>query len=1052
MKSIERIINRPVSVAVGVILVILFGIISLLRVPIQLTPEVVKPEITVETFWRGASPLEVEREIINRQEEQLKAIPGLVEMTSESQDSLGLITLTFRTGTDLDAAVLQVSNRLEQVREFPEDAEKPVIRTVNVSASAIGWFILKTTDDNPLDINRYHNFAEDVIKPRFERVPGVAISNVFGGNEMEMQIQVDPAVMASLNVTIPDIIKTLDRENTNITAGDFNEGKRRFIVRTVSEYTSPEDIKNVVVKKTRDGKRIFLKDVARVHLGYKKPLRSVRQNGEPAIAINAVRESGANTLEVMDGLKKAVKELNNGILRENGLYLTQVYDETEYINGAIDLVQHNLLLGGLLAVIILLLFLRSITSTIIVTTAIPISVVGTFIILFFVGGNLNVVFLAGITFAVGMVVDVAIVVLENIYRHRQMGKSRNSAVVDGMREVWGAIFASTITTIAVFLPILFIREEIGQLFRDIAVAISTAVGLSLLVAITVIPTFAAKILGRGVRQHREQRDRGIGNLFGLIELTSKFRESISHGVYRICKSTILRFSVVSGFTLFFFFLAYFLLPKAEYLPEGNRNLVLGILLPPPGYNLDEIRRIGESIENDLRPYWEKSHINPGPEDPEGPAVRNFFYVASGRQVFMGVRTRDPGRIREIIPILQRSLRKVPGMIAIVHQASIFARGLGTGRSVDIEFSGPDLDKLVNMGAKAFGQLAGLMPQAQIRPIPSLDLGNPEVQIIPDRVLAADLDMNALDLGMTVNVLLDGAKASDYYMEGKRIDLTVMGIDSYEWKTRHVKDIPLRTGNGKGVTLGTIADVVVTNGPEQINHVERERTVAISVVPPIEMPLQEAMEIVGEKVVTPMEREGLLSPPYRVRLRGTVDELVVTRKALKWNIILAALITYLLMAALFESFLYSFVIMFSIPLAAGGGVLGLWLVSKVIAYQTLDILTMLGFVILIGTVVNNAILIIHQALVYIREDGEDPRRAVERSVNIRVRPIFMSTLTSIFGMLPLILFTGPGSELYRGIGSVVVGGLLVSTVFTLFLVPALFSLLMDLKKWILGRYV
>ncbi|MFQ5589461.1 MAG: efflux RND transporter permease subunit, partial [Nitrospiria bacterium] len=675
----------------------LFGGIALFKIPIQLTPEVVKPEITVETFWRGASPREIEREIVERQEEQLKAISGLVEMRSESRESRGEIVLTFETGTNLDTALLNVSNRLDQVTNFPVDADRPVLRTVNVASSAIAWFILKTKPDNKTDINTYHDFAEDVIKARFERVAGVAISNVFGGNVREMQVLVDPNVIAARNITILDINTALVRENADVSAGDFDEGKRRYLVRTLGEYRSPEDIGNVVVKRV-GGQPIFIKDVAEVAIGYKKPLRSVRQNGEPAIAVNALQESGANTLDVMAGLQKALAELNAGILGENGLYITQVYDETDYINSSIDLVQQNLIVGGFLAVAVLILFLRSASSTLIVATAIPISVVGTFIILLLLGRNMNVVSMAGMAFAVGMVVDVAIVVLENIYRHRQLGKARVTAVADGMREVWGAVLASTLTTVAVFLPILFIEEQIGQLFKDIAIAISASVGLSLLVAVTVIPTFASKIIEAG--RAEKGASGAFSNLFGLVPLAARFADGVARTVYHICSRPLLSLGVVAGMTALSLGLAWLLMPKAEYLPEGNRNLVLGILLPPPGYNLEEIKKIGEQIEADIRPYWEKDPVHPKATDPEGPTATNFFYVASGRQVFMGVRVKEPERIREMIPVMQGALQKIPGMIAIVLQSGLFSRGIGEGRSIDVAFSGPELEKLVGLAGRA----------------------------------------------------------------------------------------------------------------------------------------------------------------------------------------------------------------------------------------------------------------------------------------------------------------------------------------------------------------
>lgn len=1043
MTFIETMIKRPVSVIVGVILLLLFGLIALFKIPIQLTPEVIKPEITVETFWRGASAREIEREVTERQEEQLKSIPGLVQMTSESRESRSQIVLTFQTETDLDTALLNVSNRLNQVTHLPSDAERPVLRTVNVASSAIAWFILKPVSGNENDINTYHDFAEDFIKTRFERVLGVAMSNVFGGWEREMQVVIDPNVIAARNVTILDLTRALARENANVSAGDFEEGKRRYLVRTLGEYRSPEDIEDIVIKRV-GGKHIFLKDVARVALGYKKPLRSVRQNGEAAIAVNALQESGANTLDIMDGLRTAVAELNAGILKDKGLYITQVYDETDYINSSLDLVKQNLIVGGLLAVFVLILFLRSVSSTLIVAMTIPISVIGTFIVLHMLGRNLNVVSLAGMAFAVGMVVDVAIVVLENIYRHRQLGKSRAKAVIDGMNEVWGAVFASTLTTIAVFLPIFFIEEQIGQLFRDIAIAISASVALSLIVAMTVIPTFSAMILGGA-------KDRGKENpLFGLVPLAGRFADGIAELVFYICRRPVISLGVVVGMTVFSLSLAWFLMPKAEYLPEGNRNLVLGILLPPPGYNLDEIQRIGKMIETDIRPYWEKDPDNPKDTDPDGPAVANFFYVASGQQVFMGVRVYESERIREMIPVMQAALRKIPGMIAIVVQSGLFSRGIGAGRSIDVAFSGPDLNHLVALGGRAFGQLMALMPGAQIRPIPSLDLGTPEIHILPDRVRMADVGLNAQDLGKIVDALLDGTKASEYFDDGERLDLVVTGDDRFKWHSHDLERIPIRSPSGKIVTLGSVAEIVITNGPQQVNHLERERTVSVRVVPPIDIPLEEAMDMISAKVLAPMKADGSLSLPYRVRLSGTADDLVVTRKAIQWNLVIAGLITYLLIAALFESFLYAFVIMISVPLAAGGGFLGLWLVSTFVTYQTLDVLTMLGFIILIGTVVNNAILIVHQALHYMREDGMEAVEAMKQSVRVRVRPIFMSTMTSVFGMLPLVLFTGPGSEIYRGIGSVVVGGLTLSTLFTLFLVPALFTLMTHIKNISFGK--
>ncbi|KRT63003.1 MAG: acriflavin resistance protein, hydrophobic/amphiphilic exporter-1 (mainly G- bacteria), HAE1 family, partial [Candidatus Dadabacteria bacterium CSP1-2] len=486
MKIVDESIKHPVSVIVGIIFIILFGIISLFKIPVQLTPDVEKPRITVDTTWIGGSPQEVESEIVRKQEDELKSAEGLVEMTSESADGSGSIILELGLGTDLDAALLKVSNRLDQVKEYPFEADKPVIRSVDVRGSAMAWFTLKPLPGKDIDIDKLHDFAEDFIKPRFERVSGVASSNVFGGQEREMQVVVDPDALAARGITLFEMAQALDKENENISGGDFEEGKRRYIVRTVGEYGSPEDIENVVITR-KNGVPVYVRDVATVRLGYKDHEYAVRQNGQPAIAINALRETGANAIDVMAGLREAMMELNEGILKDRGLVLYNVYDETTYINNSIDLVEKDVVIGSILAIAVLLLFLRSGSSTFIISIAIPISIIGSFVMMMFFGRTINVISLAGMGFAIGIFIDNSIVVLENIYRHIQMGKSRLKAAYDGTVEVWGAILASTLTNVAVFLPVIFVQEQAGQLFRDIAIAISFAVLLNLIVSITLIP-------------------------------------------------------------------------------------------------------------------------------------------------------------------------------------------------------------------------------------------------------------------------------------------------------------------------------------------------------------------------------------------------------------------------------------------------------------------------------------------------------------------------------------------------------------------------------------
>ena len=1052
MRLIELSIEHPVSVSVGVLFIVLFGMVSLFRLPIQLTPNVEKPEITVETRWPGGSPQEVEREIVDEQEKQLKNVDGMEKMTSESTEGQGSITLKFPAGTHIDSALLKVSNRLNQVQEYPNTAREPIIYNVNPRANAMGWFIFRPLENNPIDIYTQRDFAEDYIKPRFERVPGVATSNVFGGRDRELQVIVDPAKLSARKITLMEMGQALDRENRNFSAGTFDEGKRRYLVRTVGEYTDPKSIENIIIT-SRNGKPVYVRDVAEIKLGYRDADFVVRQRGHPAIAINTQRAYGANVLDTMEGLRRAVKELNEGIVKERGFQLYQVYDETDYIERALTLVQKNLIIGSVLAILILWIFLRNPSSTLVIGIAIPISVVGTFIILQLLGRSLNVVSLAGMTFAAGMVVDNAVIVLENIYRHREMGKSRTQAAYDGTAEVWGAVLASTLTTMAVFIPILFIQEQAGQLFRDIALAIAGGVGLSLLVAITVIPSLSAKILNANLTPSTEGTKKGLLPLqlqpgyLKISQMAGRFRDWIADTTFTLSGSIPKRLSIVIGLTAVSLLGAWLLIPKAEYLPEGNRNLIFGMLFPPPGYNLKELTAMGETIEDSLRPYWEARPNSPEAIELGAPTITNFFYVARGRFAFMGAIADDPLRVKELFPVMQKAISPLPGTFGIITQPSLFSRGIAGGRSIDVEITGPHLEDLVRIGGQLFGLIAQQIPGAQIRPIPSLDLGNPEIRLVPRRKRAADLNLSNQELGFMVNVLIDGAKVSDYQYEGEEIDLTLKGEDRYAERIQDIEQLPIYTPSGKQVTLGSIADIQLITGPEQINHIERERAITLQVIPPEKLPLEAAMETIQFKIVNPMIESGQLGGSTRITLSGTVDDLTLTFHAFKWNFLLALLITYLLMASLFESFLFPFVIMFSVPLSTVGGFLGLRLVNTY-TYQPMDILTMLGFVILIGIVVNNAILIVHQALNNIRYQKLPLREAVRESVRSRIRPIFMSVSTTLFGLSPLVIFSGSGSELYRGIGSVVLGGLFVSTIFTLFIVPALFSLSMEAKEKLL----
>ena len=1085
MNLIAASVANPVKAAVGVLLVTLFGTLAVITMPVQLTPEVQVPTIAVAARWLGASPQEIEQEIVQPLEEQLRSVEGLVKLSSESSDSVAAISMEFAVGTDMSQALVKVNTRVQQVRDWPIDADRPVIKTAGADDRPVAWLILgqaapdtatleraqadhpalaaeigrvasarsadlalyrlrtlvaahpelKGLEPPPVDVEALKRLAENEIETRLERVDGVSGADLVGGREDELQVSVDPQQLAARTLTIEDLRAALANQNKDTSGGDVWEGKRRYVVRTLGQFRSLEQVGGVIITR-RDGKPVYVRDVATVQLGTKKPQGVVRRFGSKNIAVKITRETGANVLDLMRQLRAVVADIDRG-LQPRGLALSVVYDETTYIDSAIGLVRDNIVVGGALTIVTLLVFLRSVRSTLIVAIAIPVSVVGTFLVLAAFGRTLNVISLAGMAFAVGMLVDNAVVVLESIFTRWTAGADARTAAVKGAGEVWGAVLASTLTTVAVFLPVLFVREEAGQLFGDIALAISAAVLLSLVVSVLVVPVAAAWLLGTA-------RPSVGGAADPVARLGTAFTAGVV-GLDRFLLATWPRKLLASAAIVATATVAtWLLLPKVEYLPEGNRNLVFGILLPPPGYNLDELLRMGDVIEQRLLPYWDVDPGTPEAAALDAPILGDMFFVARGRSVFLGLRALEPLQASGLVPLVRKVSGDLPGTFAVAKQSSLFERGIGGGRSIDIEITGPDLAKLVQLGGRVMGLLAEATPGSQNLPKPSLDLSSPEVQLVPRLEQAADMRLDARQLGYMVDCLVDGGYATDYFLGSDRIDLVIKGDERFVQRTQDLRSLPVITPGGQLVPLEAVAEVrQFSSGPEQILHRERERAITVQVSPPERMPLEEAQNRIQAMVIDPLLASGALDGGYQITLGGTADQLRATWKALWFNLVIAALITYLLMAALFESWFYPAVIIAAVPLGSIGGLLGLAVLNAIGGpfgvFQPLDVLTMLGFVILIGTVVNNPILIVDRALQLVRYEGAEPIDAILEAVRSRIRPIFMTTFTTVLGLLPLVIFPGAGSELYRGLGSVLLGGLLVSTFVTLVLVPLLLGL-------------
>ncbi|MFI4859117.1 MAG: efflux RND transporter permease subunit [Phycisphaerales bacterium JB063] len=1153
MDPIRFAIDNPVKVFVGVILLLLFGALAVVSIPIQLTPNTDPTIITISTNWTGKSPEEVEKEIIEQQEDVLKNLAGLMKMTATATQGSAEIELEFGVGVDLQLARALVSDALREVPSYDEDVDEPVITTGEAGpGSPIAW-LLMTSEEPGFDVQSLGDLANDDIKPFLERTPGVSEVRIYGGREREVHIAFDPERVAQRQLTIADLGGALRGENVNYSAGNVDEGRYDVRVRTVGQYDTLDAIRDTVVAYDPDGGPIRVRDVADVRLTYEKRRSFVRSRGELALAMPAYRESGSNVIEVMNGLNERIEQVNRDVLpgvalqiqQEQGLanpptlQLRKVYDETGYIYDALDLVKNNLIIGGVLAVLALLLFLElgrrpllvlfatpllvvvmlavllfpegtirwwvsvgALTGiglvvlyfarpTAVVAAAIPISIIGTFVVMFVSGRNLNVISLAGLAFAVGMVVDNAIVVLENTDRHLAMGKSRMKAAYDAGKEVWGAILASTLTTLAVFLPILFIEEEAGQLFRDIALALCAAVTLSLIVSITVIPTLSSRMLReRSAREPSALERYSPAHFFGWVA------RGYGQLIYRLtsghASGVVGRVTIVAVLTLVSVMGAWQLMPATDYLPRGNKNLVFGIMINPPGYNIKTDEQIAQVVESQIRPYWEADDMDdlthlPKPMLPFGggevdnvPPVDNYFIVSFNGTMFNGATSQDKENIKPLEGLLGSATSSVPGSIGFASQSSLFGRGAAGSRSIDVEVSGDNLDEVRDSATALLNALRGAYGFGGVQPSPlTFDKPRREVIFRIDRVRAADLGIDVDALGRSVSAMVDGLIIGDYRYRGDSIDIVAKNANGDGYPPEQLARLPVAyrtpTGEQGTIPLSQIATLERSDAPQEITRIEESRAVTLSVTPPDDVPLEQAEQDI-HAIVTHLRSEagGAVIPiTVNIAYAGSASKLEQVRTAMlgEWTgfnghslrslgvsrLFIALLVTFLLMAALFESFLYPLVIMFAVPLAAVGGFLGLAFVHRLNPNQQLDTLTMLGFIILIGVVVNNAILIVHQALNYMRGLGEGegdttgalgPREAIRASVQSRIRPIFMTTATSVAGMLPLVLMPGSGSELYRGLGSVVVGGLVVSTLFTLVVVPLLFSLAIDLK---LGLY-
>jgi multidrug efflux pump subunit AcrB len=999
-------LRNPAAIAVAVAVLVLFGGYSLSRLPIQLFPDIENPEITIQTSWRAASPREIESEIVEPIEAVLRGLPGMAQMRAYANPGNAWISLEFGLEADMQKALMDVIARMNRIDPLPRDASQPVIMVGggNGGTPALTYFFLQLLPGTEGGIHDYFPFAEDTIRPAIETVPGVASvqSTEYGsGNMQELQILFDPQRAADLGVPLPEIAARLGQAN-DISGGFVDVGRRQYTLRFTGRY-QPRELGDMIFD-WRDGRPVRLGDIADIQVVRGDDGAHPTQNGNPAISIRIDRESGANVLQTLNAVKAVVEELNEGAVGDRGLVLVQSFDASVFIYRAINLVTGNLLLGMCLAIGVLWWFLRRLRATIIVAIAIPISLFATFILLKITGNSLNVISLAGLAFATGMVLDAAIVVLENIVRLRERGLESREAALEGTNQVWGALLASTATTVAIFLPVIFMREVEGQLFGDLAITIAIAVVMSLLVAITVLPLTSHLWLREG----------------GLKDTHTKTWSAITEWIMAATQTVARRRTLAAGLLIVPLGASFLLMPELDYLPPVKRDAVDAYFQFPAGAST---RTINEEYIQEL-----DRRMAPLMSGEREPALKNYYILTWNGGGGMGARVKDQSRVGELEEIIRNEIfADLPDLRFFASQGNLFG-GFGGERVVDIHLQSRDRDSLATVAALGQRLLNEQLPGATVQVRPSLEQAEPELQLRPRDRRISEAGWTRRDMGNIVRALGDGLYVGEHFDGEKRMDIILRAA---QWDApEQLAATPLATTTGDTVMLGELVDVARTVGPSQLVRIDRRRTVTLDIRPPENMSLEHVMTTLKEGV-EPALLEALPADGS-IQYGGSANALNRAISTMGSNFGVAVLLLLLLMAALFRSIRDSLLVVLAMPLAMVGGVIALRLLNLV-TFQPLDLLTMIGFVILLGLVVNNAILLVHQTR-SAENKGHSRTEAVRQALQTRMRPIFMSTLTSIFGMLPLLLMPGTGSVIYRGLAAVIVGGMCFSAVFTLMLLP------------------
>jgi len=1003
-------LKSPASVAVAVAVAILFGVFALATLPVQLFPDIERPQIGIQTGWRTSTPREVEAQIVEPQEEVLQGISGLQEMNAFVGSGGAYINLTFAIGTDMQHTLVDVIGRLNRIPSLPADSERPFVQLANTqdSNATLLYVFMQRLPGNTRPVESYESFLRYTVAPRLEAIKGVGSVelNVIGAPE-ELQIIFDPMKAAALGIQIPKIASVIGSSD-DVSGGTVDVGRRQYSLAFRGRY-SVEDMKSLILE-WRDGKPVLLGDVAEVKIDRGKRNSFAYQNGNPALSFRIVRETGANVLGAVNAVKAELQAINDGPAKEQGVRLAQSFDPSHFIYQALEMVSRDLILGIILAVGVLWFFMREWRATVIIACAIPICLFATIVLLQLTGRTLNVVSLAGLAFATGMVLDAAIVAFENILRLREQGMPASEAAQRGTDQVWGALVATTATNVAIFLPIIFLQDVEGQLFADLSVTIAVAVLLSLIVAVTVVPMLTVLFL-----QTRPK----------VPEFAGTWR-AITDYVMNTTSTPLKRRLWIGGLIGGSIAGTILLAPSLQYLPQVKRAAIDAFFILPPGATIPFAEEeLAKPMLERLQPYMKKE---------KEPHLLNYYIIGGGPgNMNIGVRVIDDSEFPRMLDIVRKEVMKdLPDTVGFAVIGSLFG-GFDEGGGITINVQSADAAAMREAARRGNELLTKRFPTASVNPNPSLDFDRPEFKIVPNDRAISESGWTRSQVGLITQALGEGAYVDRRYDGEKRLNVILKSTPLPS--ADDIFNAPVATPTAGVVSLNQLVSVKESLAASGVYRLNRRRTIALNMQPPEGMALQDALNIIRAEVEPEIKK--LLPPDGLVTYGAAANHLDNALWTMGKNFSLAVLILFLIMAAMFKSLRDSAIATIALPLGTVGGVAALQLVG-LLTFQPLDLLTMIGFIIVLGLVVNNTILLVARTR-QAEAEGMSRVDAVRSSLETRLRPIFSSTLTAVFGMLPLMIIPGAGSEIYRGLASVIVGGILISHIFTVILIPAMLRL-------------